>query len=432
MFRLTIAACVAISGTAFGQSLDSEVRLEGSGKHREECNRMQLKAFDSSVWGHLTKWSGTPVTAESTRGKVLLIATWTSYAKSSNGPAIALAQQLNQEYADKGLVVVAIHNPKGFDSAKGAADDAGVTFAYAADELGKARVALRADQDPDFFLVDRAGNMRFCDIETATVGRAVEIALAETPEAAAAVPANTLKTAAEVERDARKARVVRGVVKPGAPLTVPYSPPPDESYSNANWPEVVRKTGFSEYDTMADKVHKDKPQMALNDEGWAAVKPVVTGRVQLIYTFDPLDGQTGEVADKMSRVQTAHARDLVVAAVFTKAGEDNSRSEEEKKRDEERRVAVAKKFAVDTSLNHGMNTVPIQFDNQDLQNTAIFTDSRRHFSIVFLVGTDGRCRWVGNQWWQGFETTVKSFIEADPGVKARRRAEDAQAKASGN
>jgi hypothetical protein len=430
---LAILAGLAAGSLAFAQPKDADVRLEGSGNHRAMCTAMQLKSFNPALWGDLTKWSGTPVTAELTKDKPVLIVTWTSYAKTTNNAAITLAQRLFKQHGDKGLIVVGVHNPKGFDSAKAIADELGVTFPYAADEQSKFRNSLLTDQDPDFYIIDRAGNLRFSDVETASVERAVDLVLAETPEIAAAVPGNLAKSIAEQEREKLRMRDVKGLVQPGAPLTVPFTPPPDESYARASWPGVVTKTGVSQWDQMAEKIRKDRPVMTLNDEGWASPKPVSTGRVSLIYLFDPLDTEIAQVAAKMSRLQSAHARDLVVVANLRKIRDDGaSATEEEKQRTAERRINTAKDYVRQTGLNHGMNVISVQLEGQELNDIVVPVSSRREVTLAFLVSSDGHCRWVGNQYWDGFETVVSEFIDTDPGVRARRKAEDAQAKLSGN
>lgn len=430
-----IVAALAVAAWAWpaaAQTPDADVRLEGGGHHRILCNAIQLKSFNTAVWGDLTKWSGTPVTAESTKGKPVLIVTWSSYAKSTNSPAMQLAERLYKKYADKGLVVVAVHNPKGFDFAKDIAQQLGITFPYAADEQGKFRNTLLVDNDPDFYVVDRSGNLRFADVETGSVERAVELVVNETAEQAAAVPGRLAEAIAAEERAKMKIRDVKGVVKPGEPLTVPYTAPADDAYAKANWPAVITKSGFSQYDTFAERILKDKPAITLSDDGWASAKPVMTGRVTLIYLFDPLDTQIAEVAGKMSRLQSAYARDLVVVADLMQARDDGNQSEEQKQKDRDRRVASAKDYVRQTGLNHGLNVVAFQIDNQDLTQIEYPIDSRHHDTLAFMVSTDGKCRWVGSPYWNGFETVVADFLNADPGVQSRRRAEDQQAKMSGN
>jgi peroxiredoxin len=429
---LALLAGLAAGSASHAQSKDAQIRLEGSGSHRALNTAIQLKPFPTALWKELTNWSGTPVTAESLKDKPVLLVTWTSYAKSTNNPAVLLAQRLHTKHAEKGLVVVGVHNPKGFDTAKPMAEQLKLTFPFAADEKGAFRNGLLVDSDPDFYVIDRAGNLRFADVESSSVEQAVELVLAETPEQAATAPAEHEKTLAAAEREKHRIRSVKGLPQPGSPLTVPFNPPAEEVFERANWPLVITKTGASQFDTMAEKIRKDRPPLPLSDEGWASPKPVATGRVMLVYLFDPLDTQIAGVASKMARLQDAHIRDLVVVANVMKSRDDASATEEEKQRNSERRLNSARDYVRQNSLNHAMNVVPIQVEGINDGTYVVPTNSRQQVTLAFLVSTDGRCRWVGNQYWDGFETVVSSFIEADPGVKARRHAEATAAKLSGN
>lgn len=428
---LLVAASGLLSMTATGwaQSLDGEVRLEGSGRHRDACDALQLKPFDANLWSALSDWSGTTVTPEATKGKVVLIMTWTSYAKAANSPAAKLAQRLHERYADRGLVVVGVHNPNEFGRAAAAAQELKLTFPYAADpKPGKFRTALNVDQDPDFYVIDRAGNMRFADIENSSVERAVEIALGETAEQAATVPGIVADKARAEEIERMRIRGVSGVVRPGEPLKVPYTAPPEEAYASAKYPRPNNRTGVGQYDTMVDRIIKERPPLTLNEETWATPKPVSDGRVMLVYTIDVLDEQVKQIASKMASLQRAHARDMVVAGTLLKPGDDSNLTDEEKKKREESRLRAARDFVATSNLNHGLNTSLLGLGSDTSEIVRVLR--MRHEAVTaFLVSTDGKVRWCGNPYWEGFEKNVELFIEADPGVKARRAAEDAAAKA---
>jgi hypothetical protein len=246
------------------------------------------------------------------------------------------------------------------------------------------------------------------------------------------VPGNVAQARASAEREKQRIRDVKGVVQPGAPLTVKFTPPPDDAYEKATWPKVIGRTGIGQWDQMAQKIVKDKPAMTLSDEGWASPKPVLSGRATLIYLFDPLDTEIAQVAAKMSRLQSAHARDLVVVASIPKVRDDGSASDAEKQQVQDRRIKMAKDYVQQTGLNHAMNVSPLQLEGQDLSQIVYPVNFRSEVTVAFLVSTDGKCRWVGNQYWDGFETVVNEFINTDPGVQARRKAEDAEAKMFGN
>jgi hypothetical protein len=273
--------------------------------------------------------------------------------------------------------------------------------------------------------------MRFADIENSSVERAVEIALGETVEQAAAVPGIVADGIRAAEMEKMRIRGVTGVVKPGLPLTVTFNPPSEEEYDKARWPSVVTKTGVGQYDTMAERIRKERPNLVLNEETWVTPRPVNTGRVTLVYTIDILDEQIKPIATRMSNLQRAYPRDLVVVATQAKAPDESNLTDAEKRERANARQRAARDFVTTSGLNHGFNTTLVGLgDNSEI--VSIFA-LRHENTTAFLVSSDGRVRWCGNPYWDGFEKIVDLFIEADPGVKARRAAEAAAARSgSGN
>ncbi len=433
---VAVLACVAAAGAAvLGAPLamaqpGSGVRLEGSGKHRTDCDAMQLKPYDALIWSSLSNWSGTPTTSESTKGKVVLLVTWAGWNKQTHNAA-KLAEQLHKKLADKGLIVVGIHNPREFASAAKVATDLGLTFSFAADEKGKVRSLLNVDNDPDFYLIDRAGNMRFADIETSGVENAAGILLAETPEKAGDVPGDVSKAARNLENKLQETGDTRGTVKPGLPLTVTYPEPPEESYEAVKWPAFFDETGSSEYDTLAKKIKKDRPVVELPEEGWLTPRPVTKGRITLVYIYDPLDENWLSQIPLMNRTQDAFRRDVVVigVAVPNIAKRDGLQSEEEKKKYDEEVAKAGAQMVKIRDINHAM--LSSVFKVADIDKWYAIGMSQRELGIAMLISSDNKIRWYSNPHMPGFRPAIEDMIRNDPGVIARRAAEDLKAKLEG-
>lgn len=409
---------------------DSSIRLEGTGKHRADCDAMQLKPFDFGTLSGLSQWSGEAPTAESTKDKVVLLFTWAGWNKQTFS-AVKLAQQLHTANSGKGLVVVGIHNPRAFDSAAKAATDFGVTFPYAADEQGKIRSALNIDNDPDFLIVDRSGNMRFADVETTSVQQAVEMLLRESPEQAAAVPGDLAKASKAREIAAMRTTDTRGLVKPGQPLTVTFPEPSEEAYQNTDWPNFFDNTNFQEYDTIAQKLKKDKPEVELPDETWLTPRPVSKGRITVIYLFDPLkEDMLGQIT-LMNRAQDAYRRDAVMIGVAIADTERRDRlTTEEEKQKYDRDVAKgAEQIVKYRELNHAI--VVGQFKVADITKWATPLKSMREFGICLILSSDNKVRWYGNPFFEGFRPALDQMVRVDPAAIARRKAEDLKASIEG-
>src|SRR6185295_1366364 len=125
----------------------------------------------------------------------------------------------------------------GWEGAADAAKKAGVTFRYAHDVNNGFRAALKVDADPDFYLIDRAGQLRYADIQTQSVTAAVSELLAETREHAAAETERLKAEAAKRAADAKlTGQIHEGIDLANLPeMDVPKQSP--EAYAKVKWPE---------------------------------------------------------------------------------------------------------------------------------------------------------------------------------------------------
>jgi hypothetical protein len=154
----------AASSPALAQSarpagpVNPEVVREGSGDRRAALNAKELSAFDATAWSKVTKWAGdkAPAAAD-TDGKVVLICTCKHYHPVSKR-AMESALRLAERHADKGLVVIAVHDGQDWDGAQKAATASAnapknTAFFVGFDEKGEFRKAIGSDGDPDFYFI---------------------------------------------------------------------------------------------------------------------------------------------------------------------------------------------------------------------------------------------------------------------------------------
>src|SRR4030095_5940001 len=106
-----------------------------------------------------------------------------------------------------------------------------ITFAYGVDAQNEFRKALLSTQDPDFYIVDRAGNLRYADVETASVEGAVNFLVDETADTAAAPKPET-----KPAENAAKPDDKPGDAGGGAPGN--YQQPDASVYKAAHWPKA--------------------------------------------------------------------------------------------------------------------------------------------------------------------------------------------------
>ncbi len=419
------AALLTIASPVLGQA----IRLEGSGAHRAQLDAMQLKAFDSALFGELSEWSGTPLTAESTKDKVVLVVTWSGWYKPTHS-AVRKAQSLHAQHAERGLAVVGVHNPREFAGAAAAAKVLNVTFPFAADANGKFRAALKVDQDPDFYLIDRAGQMRFADIESESVEAAVKQLLAETSEEAGKALGNRTASTAATNRDRMKVRDVGGRVKPGEAPTVAFEVPEPEVFSALKWPRLAKSAeANSVYDTVVDKINKEAPVLPFPEEGWPGARPDTKGKVTIVYLIEPNLRDMMNVFATMNRVQDVYERDAVVIGwVYPDPKREQNLDDREKAEMQAKIERIVKSVRDNRTLNHSLGSG--KYEIGVFQEIPVFGRSIDEVAVTMLLTSDGVIRWIGHPGEDTFHTMMGKLIDLDPGVQARRKAEDAAAKSA--
>lgn len=376
---LAAGALVLILSAARGEAAGPEIRLEGTGEARAALDAISFKPFDTSLLGKLSEWTGgDPLTSESIAGKVVLLVTWSSWYKTSF-EALRTAQSLHARHAADGLIVVGVHHKEGWGRAAEVARSRGVEFRTALDEAGDFRRALRCTQDPDFYLVDRAGRLRFADIETASVEAATDLLVGETAEQAAAAKPSEPAASEPASADAAPG---------GAPTD--FRQPDAAAYTAAKWP--AHNAGQLSARNMQGKP-LPKP---LGKEKYIGAKPDRAGKVTVIDFWATWCGPCREVMPSLDALQKANPDDLVVIGLSDEP--------------EATIKAYLKKHP------HGYAQA---VDPSRTLNSALAVRGIPH---VVVISSDGVIRWQGHPGVPDFRKAVAECIAADPGVKARREA----------
>jgi hypothetical protein len=416
--RLTLAAIgLALASAAFAQ--EPVVIREGSGEHRRDCDKKELKPFDATAWSKLSEWTNGPaLTPGDYNGKVVLIVTWKDWYEPSVR-ALKLAKRLADARGKDGLVVVGAHDPQGWKEAKKPAGEKDSVFLLAYDAKGEFRAAVGQDQDPDFFVIDRAGQMRYCDISTESVEGAVDFLLKEKTDQAAGVNARLASEAAAKDAERRRTEAIRKSIDLTSLPEVPFTMPGPEAYKGLNWPKMPR----DENAPPEDPKNPDPPvSMGVPDVGFWPSKPQMQGRAILMYFWHPDVPQTFAVMQDMDRLQRQHGRDVVVIGVVCPIKTDNGQ-ELKLDMDADHIQKRIDDFKARYRLGH---TFLI-----DLSGTLLAAASGRNSSnkvihpYLAMISSDNTLRWAG---YSGKPESLGAFdriLEIDPGVNARRRAEAA-------
>jgi thiol-disulfide isomerase/thioredoxin len=392
-FLIAAVALVAAAGpiVALGPEKDGFARV-GAGQHRADLDAMELKPFNAALWNDLTGWTnGSALDAASTDGQVVLIFTWRSWHAVTH-KALTTAQQLADRYGKDGLIVVGVHDAKGFDGAAKVAEEKGAKVRFAHDAAGKFAAALRAEHAPSYYLIDRAGNLRVAYADRDGLDRAVAALVKETKEQAAAVPGNREALAAKAAEEARKARPVSETYRPNQVLDVAFNLPDASAYDGVAWPEVNQQVEH------ANNIQGKTLPASFGSETWISEKPNTNGRIVVIDFWATWCGPCKAVMPKLDELQKANRADLTIIGL----------SDEQ--------VSKVRSFLAANKHQYAQAVDPKATIKKAINISAI--------PHVVVMSTDGVVRWQGNPHNPAFAKVVKKLIDVDPGVAARRKAEE--------
>ncbi len=88
-------------------------------------------------------------------------------------------QGMVERYKDRGLVLIGIHTQNGGDRMPDYVKNESIAFPIALDHEGKTVQAFKVDSYPDYYLIDRSGNLRVADLSNGDLERVVQILLDE-------------------------------------------------------------------------------------------------------------------------------------------------------------------------------------------------------------------------------------------------------------
>jgi peroxiredoxin len=412
-----LAPFVLIAGLLTSATLApaADVIRKGAGAYRANLNKLELHPFPADAWSKLGKWTGgDPISASSTNGKPILICTWASWYPTSM-QVLPLAQQMAEKYAKEGLVVIGVHSADGWEDAAKEAEARGVKFTLAHDEKGEFRKAILSDHDPAVYVVDRAGQLRFADIENASIPEAVATVVGETADAAADVPKKLAG-----ERDRARADASRtGQIRAGDLGEVPFAAPAADTFKSIRWPKL-------EDPNRQNQPGQPEPEaivLKLPDAGYMPAKPATAGRGIVLYFFHPaLPESFSKIMPMMDKLQRERGRDLVVIGVLSPF--QQMQNGQPQTADDTDPVKVAKKLESFRDARRPDHALTLDL-SAGLMNQSAGPQGGNQAKPPYAVvlSSDGAVRWRGDPTTSSFHGAVDFVLSHDPGVKARQQAE---------
>lgn len=390
---LILAAAV----TAADPMDDTHMLREGAGEHRAAMDAAELTPFDAGLFSSLTDWRNGE--APALDGGVLAIVFWSNDDPASVRAVVPTLKRLEMSYGGEGLTTLAVHRGDDWEGALERIESGLIGTPTARDAEGAFAAALGADDVPDVFVIDRAGQMRFADIDQRQLPTAVRGLIGETREEAQSAGERRAAASAESEARAEKeaAKTAERDTRRAAELEK-LPPKPDASaYAAAAWPE--HNAPEDPKDLYARNAQgKPLPVPFGVNEKWLSEEAPTEGRVIVLDFWATWCGPCVRASPMLDTLQKKHIDDLRVVGV---AGQ----------REDERTIrAYMDKHKV--AYSHVIDQKQSVY--RSLQVTAI--------PHVIVLSTDGVVRWQGLPG-PAFSQAVEQVLATDPWVKARRDAE---------
>ncbi len=362
---ITAAALATLIPTL---AVGPEIKRELSA-NRDAMTELETQPFDTSVLDSLTNWThpGT-LSAANTEGKVVLLA-----MVSSGEPMSYLTlSKLNRAARDHEgeVVVAAIHPDAGWDQFQEKINSGHVDIPAARDEGGAFAAAMLTDDYPDIYLIDRAGNLRFVDLEERSLKNALKQLISETPE--------TAMTNADLQSQGLEPEAAQAVASAIDP----------KAYESAPWPN--HNTGR----VTATNYQGQPLPIAMGNEEWINDERDLSGKVLVIDFWATWCGPCRRAAPTLEELQTSYDGKLQIVGI----GGTEDRADFVK--------YVAKKKS-----NYAQ-----MFDKENTLYRAMGVNAIPH---VLIISTDGVIRWQGNPLTEEFKTAVAQTIAADPLLAAQ-------------
>jgi thiol-disulfide isomerase/thioredoxin len=420
-------ALVALAGLLAPALYAGDVVRNSTGQRRVDLDKMELTKFPAEAWGKLTAWAnGEAVTAAAMDGKPVLIMTWASWHPSSV-KALPIAQGMAAKYAEKGLVVIGVHQAQGWDGA--AAKSKGLSFPVAHDSAGEFRKALRVGTDPDFYLIDRAGHLRYAAVSSSSVEEACTELVGETKEQAGDVPRIRREREEKLTAQGRRTTDINTTIDLSTIPAVPpgYLNPTASDYKNISWPKVDPEVGkrVGIYDEQTNKLREIKLQFA--PAGYFPKKPETQGRAIVIYVWHPdISDSYSKVMPQMDQLQQRYQRDLAVigAAVPMASLRPNSQQTGQEAETADKMKSKYMNFISSRNFSHALAG---DFAGSVLSSLSAGGGGGQEFPLpgAVVVSSDGVVRWVGWSNSSDFKYAIETILAVDPAVQNRRRADRA-------
>jgi thiol-disulfide isomerase/thioredoxin len=364
---------LAGSALGLGTLAAPGVEREGNAEHVNAMIELECKPFDTTLFDGLTNWSlASTIDASAIENKVVLI----SMVDSGNPKSLLTLSTLaryERQNADDGLVTLAVHPELGWEAMQEKIDDGRVKVLTAMDPGNAFATALGSDDAPDLYLIDRAGQLRYADLESRSLKRAVGQLLRETQEEAIA-NAKLQSEGVEIADTSDSKEETKSEPKA---IT-------SEAYASADWPQQ-NQAKFK-----AKNFQGQPLPVPLGNEEWLSDKKDTENKVIVLDFWATWCGPCRAASPMLEEIQREFEGKLEVLAIG--GSNDDERSH--------KRYVFSSKKAYSNL-----------YDKNDSIYRPMGITAIPH---TVVMSTDGIIRWQGNPLSKDFKDIVTQIVEVDP------------------
>ncbi len=151
---------------------------EGSGERRAKKDAIEGKTAPKLQVENWMNTGNKKLNLADLKGKVVVLDFWGVWC----GPcrrAMPHLKELYEKHKKDGLVVIGVHTTRSGEKMASYVKENKLTWPVAVDIDRKTVAAYRVDSFPDYYLIDRKGNLRVADLANKDLDRAVKILLKE-------------------------------------------------------------------------------------------------------------------------------------------------------------------------------------------------------------------------------------------------------------
>lgn len=402
-----LLACTALSTPTL---VHAETPKRERGSDRPALKELETKPLNPDAIASLTDWTHQAVLDEhNTKGKVVLLAV-VSYGHPNSYMTISKLTRLRRDFKDKGIVVAAIHPDFGFDQIQEKIAAGRISIPVARDKDAVFATAMHTDDYPDVYLIDRAGQLRYADIDERDLKNAVQQLSDESPESAIKNAARQAKGLEPETPQTQTPAIPPRATTESTPNhtpdsnTTPDQPTPDQStdaqptptatfskanpaaYASAQWPK------HNSGSIKAIDIQGDPLPIPLGSEEWFYNERDISGKVLVLNFWVTWASKSKDSIPILDELYNENQAKLEIICISGTESRGKLRKYLEKN---------------PSPLAH-------MYDRNKTLYEALNIKKLPH---ALVISTDGIVRWQGDPNDPKFKDAVTKAVEADPGFE---------------